>query len=50
MSKWSNRRRRACSTSPRLAAVRKWTYEPRKENGVPSPRPAQARLVFDLAN
>jgi TonB family protein len=32
------------------AAVRKWTYEPRKENGTAVPSTGQARLVFDLAN
>src|SRR5690349_4849581 len=28
-------------------AVRRWTYEPRKENGVPVASPGKARLVFD---
>ena len=28
-------------------AVRKWLYEPRKENGVPVASQAKARLVFD---
>ena len=32
------------------AAVRKWTYEPRKENGTAVASTGQARLVFDLAN
>ena len=32
------------------AAVRKWIYEPRKENGVPVASQAKARLVFDAAN
>ncbi len=32
------------------AAVRKWTYEPRKENGAAVASTGQARLVFDLAN
>jgi protein TonB len=31
-------------------AVRKWIYEPRKENGVPVASTAKARLVFDAAN
>ena len=31
-------------------AVRKWTYEPRKENGVAVASTAKARLVFDAAN
>jgi TonB family protein len=31
-------------------AVRKWLYEPRKENGVPVASTAKARLVFDPAN
>ena len=31
-------------------AVRKWVYEPRKENGVAVPSPAKARLVFDASN
>jgi protein TonB len=31
------------------AAVRKWTYEPRKENGVPVTSSARARLVFEPA-
>jgi protein TonB len=29
------------------AAVRKWIYEPRKENGVPVPSSARARMVFE---
>jgi protein TonB len=33
-----------------VAAVRKWTYEPRKENGAPVRSQAKARLVFDPAN
>jgi protein TonB len=33
-----------------LSAVRKWVYEPRKENGVPVVSQAKARLVFDMAN
>jgi protein TonB len=33
-----------------LTAVRKWVYEPRKENGVPVISQAKARLVFDMAN
>jgi TonB family protein len=33
-----------------LAAVRKWMYEPRKENGVPVSSSARARLVFEPAN
>jgi len=33
-----------------LTAVRKWVYEPRKENGVPVVSQAKARLVFDMAN
>jgi TonB family protein len=33
-----------------LTAVRKWQYEPRKENGVPVASQAKARLVFDMAN
>ena len=28
-------------------AVRRWVYEPRKENGVAVASPAKARLVFD---
>jgi len=32
-----------------VAAVRKWTYEPRKENGVPVASQGKARLVFDAA-
>jgi TonB family protein len=32
------------------SAVRRWTYEPRKENGAAVASSAQARLVFDLAN
>jgi len=31
-------------------AVRRWTYEPRKENGTAVTSSAQARLVFDLSN
>jgi len=31
-------------------AVRKWVYEPRKENGVAVESTAKARLVFDPAN
>jgi protein TonB len=31
-------------------AVRKWQYEPRKENGVAVASTAKARLVFDAAN
>jgi TonB family protein len=31
-------------------AVRKWVYEPRKENGVAVASTAKARLVFDAAN
>jgi TonB family protein len=31
-----------------ITAVRKWQYEPRKENGVPVASQAKARLVFDL--
>ena len=31
-------------------AVRKWTYEPRKENGVAVASQAKARLVFDGSN
>ncbi len=31
-------------------AVRKWVYEPRKENGVAVDSTAKARLVFDAAN
>jgi protein TonB len=30
-------------------AVRKWVYEPRKENGVPVVSQSKARLVFDEA-
>jgi protein TonB len=30
-------------------AVRKWVYEPRKENGVPVVSQSKARLVFDPA-
>jgi protein TonB len=33
-----------------LTAVRKWIYEPRKENGVPVVSQAKARLVFEKAN
>ena len=29
-------------------AVRKWVYEPRKENGIAVSSKAQARLVFDI--
>jgi protein TonB len=32
------------------AAVRKWIYEPRKENGVPVASQSKARLVFDAAD
>jgi len=32
------------------AAVRKWTYEPRRENGTAVASTGQARLVFDMAN
>jgi protein TonB len=32
------------------AAVRKWLYEPRKENGVAVASSARARLVFEPAN
>ena len=32
------------------SAVRKWIYEPRKENGVAVESTAKARLVFDAAN
>jgi len=28
-------------------AVRRWVYEPRKENGVAVASPGKARLVFD---
>jgi protein TonB len=31
-------------------AVRKWIYEPRKENGVAVASQAKARLVFDAGN
>jgi len=31
-------------------AVRRWTYEPRKENGVAVESTAKAKLVFDAAN
>ena len=31
-------------------AVRKWMYEPRKENGVAVASQAKARLVFDAGN
>jgi len=31
-------------------AVRKWIYEPRRENGVAVESSAKARLVFDAAN
>jgi TonB family protein len=33
-----------------LDAVRKWIYEPRKENGVAVASTAKAKLVFDAAN
>jgi len=33
-----------------LTAVRKWVYEPRKENGVAVTSQSKARLVFDPAN
>jgi protein TonB len=33
-----------------LSAVRKWVYEPRRENGVAVVSQAKARLVFDMAN
>ncbi|HLA73492.1 MAG TPA: TonB family protein [Steroidobacteraceae bacterium] len=33
-----------------LDAVRKWVYEPRKENGVAVASQGKARLVFDAAN
>jgi TonB family protein len=33
-----------------LTAVRKWVYEPRKENGVAVASQARARLVFEAAN
>jgi protein TonB len=33
-----------------LTAVRKWVYEPRKENGVAVTSQAKARLVFDPGN
>jgi TonB family protein len=33
-----------------LDAVRKWVYDPRKENGVAVASQAKARLVFDAAN
>ena len=32
------------------SAVRKWIYEPRKENGVAVMSQAKARLVFDAVN
>jgi TonB family protein len=32
------------------AAVRKWMYEPRKENGVAVSSTARARLVFEPAD
>ena len=32
------------------SAVRKWMYEPRKENGVAVASTAKARLVFEPAN
>ena len=32
------------------AAVRKWVYEPRKENGVAVESTAKARLVFEAAD
>jgi outer membrane biosynthesis protein TonB len=31
-------------------AVRKWVYEPRKENGMAVESTTKARLVFDAAN
>ena len=31
-------------------AVRKWIYEPRRENGVAVATSAKAKLVFDAAN
>ena len=31
-------------------AVRKWVYEPRKENGVPVASQSKARLVFEAAD
>jgi protein TonB len=30
-----------------MDAVRKWIYEPRKENGVPVPQQSKARLIFE---
>jgi protein TonB len=36
--------------SAALDAVRKWVYEPRKENGVAVASQAKARLVFDASN
>ena len=33
-----------------ITAVRKWIYEPRKENGVAVSSQAKARLVFEPAN
>jgi protein TonB len=33
-----------------ITAVRKWIYEPRKENGVAVSSQSKARLVFDPAN
>ncbi len=33
-----------------LSAVKKWAYEPRRENGVAVPATARARLVFEAAN
>jgi protein TonB len=33
-----------------LTAVRKWQYEPRKENGVAVASLARARLVFEAGN
>jgi TonB family protein len=33
-----------------LTAVRKWQYEPRRENGVAVASQAKARLVFDMTN
>jgi protein TonB len=32
------------------SAVRKWIYEPRKENGVAVASQSKAKLVFDAAN
>ena len=33
-----------------VTAVRKWVYEPRKENGVAVPSQSKARLVFEANN